>query len=199
MYELITIAFSHYCEKARWVLDRNRVPYRERRYMPAFHLRATRRALEGTDVGRADKASSRFSTPILVGGEAPIADSSEIVRHIEPTLLEDPEAERWDRYFGDELGPHTRRVVYWFCLKQPSLLFELADRNVGVAQAWLFRAVFPLGARRLKRALNIDLDSYQRSVAIIRRIIDEVGELLRDGRPYLLGDAFTVPTSRSPP
>ncbi|MEZ4340912.1 MAG: hypothetical protein R3B82_30175, partial [Sandaracinaceae bacterium] len=64
MYELVTIAFSHYCEKARWALDLRRVPYRERRYLPAMHLLATRRALRGTGAGRADRHSSRFSTPI---------------------------------------------------------------------------------------------------------------------------------------
>ena len=192
MYELITIAFSHYCEKARWALDRNRVPYREHKYMPAMHMLATRRALRGTRVGRADKASSRFSTPILFGKGAPIADSSDIVRHIEPALFEDPEAERLDRYFSDELGPHSRRVVYWFGLNEPEILHRMARDNVSVAQALAFRAVFPIGGRYLRDAMKIDEGAYQRSLGKVRRIAEEVEGMLEDGRPYLLGDQFSV-------
>ena len=34
---LITIPISHYCEKARWALDRARQPYVEVRHLPLFH------------------------------------------------------------------------------------------------------------------------------------------------------------------
>ncbi len=192
MYELITIAFSHYCEKARWVLDRNRVPYRERRYLPGMHLLATRRALAGTGVGRADAASSRYSTPILLGAGAPIADSTDIARHVEPALFEDPEAARLDRYFSDELGPHTRRVAYWFCFEEPSLLFTLADRNVSVPQAWALRLAYPLVERRMRSALKIDRAGFERSRDKTRRIADEAAAMLAGGRPFLVGDRFTA-------
>jgi len=33
-HRLITLAFSHYNEKARWALDRYAVPYREEPHMP---------------------------------------------------------------------------------------------------------------------------------------------------------------------
>jgi lipid-A-disaccharide synthase-like uncharacterized protein len=38
MHELIGIAFSLYVEKARWVLQRFAVPYRDRRVLPFFHF-----------------------------------------------------------------------------------------------------------------------------------------------------------------
>ena len=41
---LITISFSHYCEKARWALDHARVPYVEESHLPGFHIRPTRKA-----------------------------------------------------------------------------------------------------------------------------------------------------------
>src|SRR3954449_5412454 len=40
---LITIPVSHYCEKARWALDRAGIAYDERRYLPAVHRFATLR------------------------------------------------------------------------------------------------------------------------------------------------------------
>ena len=36
MIRLITIRFSHYCEKARWALDRGRIAYEERSHLPLF-------------------------------------------------------------------------------------------------------------------------------------------------------------------
>ena len=38
---LVTIAFSHFCEKARWALDHAGVRYVEERYAPVAHLVGT--------------------------------------------------------------------------------------------------------------------------------------------------------------
>jgi len=193
MHELITIAFSHYCEKARWALDRNRVPYREHKYLPMVHRAAAKRALEGTGAGKADGASTRYSTPILLGEPAPLADSSDIVRWAEPALYELEEADALDRWFSEDLGPHTRRVVYWFCFEDPRLLAWLAERNVSVPQSLLMKAAVPLGAARLmRRAMKVDRDGFERSLSKVRGIADEVGERLSDGRPYLAGDRFSA-------
>ena len=40
---LITIPLSHYCEKARWALDRVALPYREEPHAPLLHRLATKR------------------------------------------------------------------------------------------------------------------------------------------------------------
>ena len=45
---LITIPLSHYCEKARWALDRVALPYREEPHAPLFHRLATKRNERGT-------------------------------------------------------------------------------------------------------------------------------------------------------
>lgn len=192
MYELITIAFSHYCEKARWALDLRRVPYRERRYLPAMHMLATRRALRGTGAGKADRHSSRFSTPILLGAGAPVTDSTDIVRHVAPDLFEDPEAVELEAYLSEKLGPHTRRVAYWFVLGDKRLLFELARRNVSVPQSLSLRVVYPLVGGMLRKSLRVDRAGYERSLEKTRRIADEVGARLADGRRYLVGDRFSA-------
>ena len=41
---LVTISISHYCEKARWALDRAGLAYEERRHLPALHRVAVKRA-----------------------------------------------------------------------------------------------------------------------------------------------------------
>ena len=192
VHQLITIAFSHYCEKARWVLDRNGVPYREHKYMPALHIAAAHRALAGTGVGRSDKVSSGYSTPILFGEGTPIADSSDIMRFIEPALFNDPEATRLDRYFSDALGPHSRRMVYWYGFTKPSILLELAKQNVSRRQAALFRVGLPFVTRFIRSRLQIDRASYERSKRRVLRIVGEVSDMLGDGRKFLVADRFSA-------
>src|SRR5258706_15412958 len=65
---LITIRFSHYCEKARWALDRAGVSYDERAYIPGFHQMGTR-----PRGGR--------SVPILVTPHGVLKESTDIVKH----------------------------------------------------------------------------------------------------------------------
>ncbi|MBX3272951.1 MAG: glutathione S-transferase C-terminal domain-containing protein [Sandaracinaceae bacterium] len=192
MLDLVTIPFSHYCEKARWALDRAGLAYRERRYLPGLHVWAARRALEGTGAGRADAHSSRFSTPILLGAGAPLADSSDIARFADPSLFDDPQAARLDGHYGEALGPHTRRVAYWFCLEEPAMLFALAKKNAPVPQALALRLAFPLLAGRLREGMKIDRAGYERSLDVTRRVADEAAALLADGRRYLVGDRFSA-------
>ncbi len=47
---LITIPFSHFCEKARWSLDVAGVAYREEGHVPGLHRRAIRSLSSSTSV-----------------------------------------------------------------------------------------------------------------------------------------------------
>lgn len=65
---LITIPLSHYCEKARWALDRVGFPYREEPHAPLFHRLATKRKDGGT-------------VPVMVAATSRFVDSTEILVH----------------------------------------------------------------------------------------------------------------------
>jgi glutathione S-transferase len=67
MCELVTIPISHYCEEARWALDRAGVRYRERAHLQGIHMLVARRAGAGSTV------------PVLICGDTVLADSAEIV------------------------------------------------------------------------------------------------------------------------
>jgi Glutathione S-transferase, N-terminal domain len=51
---LVTIPFSHFCEKARWALDHARVSFREEGHPPGLHRRAVRR-VRGTRLALASQ------------------------------------------------------------------------------------------------------------------------------------------------
>ena len=108
---LITIPISHYCEKARWALERAGVPYTRAGASQVIHRFAARRAGGGTTV------------PVLVCGERVLPESAEIVddadrrapadRRLYPED-EDAAAEvrELERGFDESLGPHGRRWMY---------------------------------------------------------------------------------------
>jgi glutathione S-transferase len=199
MHELTGIAFSHYVEKARWVLDRFAVPYRDRRVLPFFHFAAVYR-IHGGKLGQADRASSRFSTPVLRTDDGRIlSDSAAIVRYVSDRfapvgegLYARPEATELERHFHDALGPHSRRAAYGALLAQPELLTQVARHNVDVTQQLAFRLAAPLVGLGLRKALGVDDARVRTSVEKVRRELDAVSERLRDGRPFLLGEHFSA-------
>ena len=75
---LITIPFSHYCEKARWALDRVGIPYEERGHLPLFHYVATY-----------PRARQR-TVPILIDGKTVVRDSTDIVAWADAQKLNFP-------------------------------------------------------------------------------------------------------------
>jgi glutathione S-transferase len=198
---LVTIAFSHYNEKARWGLDRFGVRYREVRCMPLMHFPAVMWAtrLRG---GRSDRASTRWSTPVLVTDDGQrLCDSAEIVRWAsdrfgtpDTTLYPAEhrgEIEALEQQLHDQVGPHTRRYVYWHVLRTPAALAELARRNVGRVQAAAFVTTLPLVRGALRRALGIEERRAEASLARIREQMAALDEQL-GARPYLVGDRFTA-------
>src|SRR5689334_24896004 len=66
---LVTIPISHFCEKARWALDRAGVQYAEERHLQLLHVVFSRRA------------GGHGTVPVLVTEDgAVMADSSDILR-----------------------------------------------------------------------------------------------------------------------
>ena len=58
---LVTIPISHYCEKARWALDRAGIPYREERHVQGIHRIVARLVGRRKDGARARDAGGARS------------------------------------------------------------------------------------------------------------------------------------------
>jgi glutathione S-transferase len=186
---LITIPLSHYCEKARWALDRAALPYREEPHAPLLHRIHTRR----NDGG---------SVPVLVHGSARLIDSTAIVHFADKAgaggvlYPRDPEARRevaaLEEQFDTQLGPHVRRWAYGELLSQPKLLRSVWSRGVPRFEAGLIPMMAPLIRRLIRTAYKITPESAQRSLQRVHGIFAQVDQRLTDGRKYLIGDRFTA-------
>ncbi|WP_437774698.1 glutathione S-transferase family protein [Sorangium sp. So ce1097] len=200
---LVTIPFSHYCEKARWALDRAGVPYREEAYLPLAHAIPALRA------------GGRRSVPVLVSRAGAICDSTDIVRHADAFVPAEhalfpggsgalrAEVEALEERFDRDLGPATRRVAYFHLLPDEDGAFALMSRSfqeraaAGAAPPrWFgrgaFRAYFPVARAVMRRAMRIDAPAAERSMGKLRAAFDLANERLRDGRPFLVGERFSA-------
>jgi len=190
-HALLTIPISHYCEKARWALDRAGLAYREIRHLQMFHWPF------------AWMWARTPMVPILRTPTRTIADSVAILHAIDETL---PAARRLypddarlrqqvealEVDFGDRLGVETRRWMYFEAFRHRG--FDLSFMAAGAPA--LERAALPLVRLVARPVLRRRLDVTEQAVtdgrAVILETLDRVDGMLADGRRFLVGDRFTA-------
>jgi glutathione S-transferase len=182
--ELITIPISHFCEKARWALDRARVPYRERAHLQVVHWFHVKRAGGG------------WTAPVLRCGSLVLPESADIVRWADSQgslgLYPSDEVASLERDFDARLGPHGRRWMYDAIRGDGGLVQKYGATGV---PAWERRAVpvaFGLVAKVIDRRFRITPESAAESLRVVRGTFDEIAARLSDGRRYLAGDGFSA-------
>src|SRR3954452_21581002 len=131
---LVTIPISHYCEKARWALDRAGIPYDEHRHLPALHRVATRRA-------------GGVTAPVLVcpGGQV-VTQSTDIVAWADARATDergrvglDAEARALADDYDKRLGRATRLWVYHEMFDHPKLVAGAMTAGVPAWERHAFR------------------------------------------------------------
>jgi glutathione S-transferase len=188
---LITIPISHYCEKARWALERAGVEYREERHVQGIHQLVARRAGGGLTV------------PVLVTPERVLVESEQILVWVdaqtpaESRLFPDQPAaraavERLCRRFDAVLGPHARRLMYVHMLAEPKLMLRYNNQGVPRWEDRTIRYGWPVMVRFACRALDIRPGVEIDDEAAVWRELEFVAEQLADGRPYLSGEGFSA-------
>ena len=188
---LITISISHYCEKARWALDRAGLEYREEAHLPNLHYLAS------------FWIAHTPSLPILVDAGNVVPDSTAILHHVDGRIdvdrrlfpREEPmraEVERLEELFDTELGPPARVWAYWHWFGKTREMLHYAGHGV----PRLERLVAPplLGVMKLVTGwrFSIDRAGAERALARVHEVFDQVDRVLADGRRYLVGDRFSA-------
>lgn len=185
---LVTIPFSHYCEKARWALDRAGVAYAEAPHLPLASAFFAWRAGGGRTV------------PVLVAPGQTLSDSTDILHFAdaytpEPRRLfpsHDAEVARWEAHFDKLLGPATRRWAYGFLLEERAFMRDMLRRSGPRWEGSAAALGFPVLRALMKRGMRIDAAGVARSAERIAQVFAEVEATLADGRRYLVGDRFTA-------
>jgi glutathione S-transferase len=186
---LITIPISHYCEKARWALERARVAYDEEGHAPLLHWRATFPLHTRT-------------VPILVTNGAVLTESTDIVRWADARTTEahlypdDPqlrrEVDELVELFDRKLGPATRRYAYFHVLPHKKRALELVTTGVPDGERRMISSLWKPITTMMRRGMKVDEQGAERSMARIKAIFAEVEGRLSDGRRYLVGKHFSA-------
>ena len=188
---LVTIPFSHYCEKARWGLDHAGVTYVEAAYLPMLHLAAVKAV--GGD----------HQVPVLGTAEGLVADSTAILRWCDARTAperrlwpEDPalaaDVTAWEERFDAELGPDARRVAYDLVLGDADYLRRMGARTLPPWQQAVFAVARVPAVAMIRRAYGIHPAGVARARARLDTLFADVAAALADGRSYLVGDRFTA-------
>jgi glutathione S-transferase len=190
MLRLVTIPISHYCEKARWALQRAQLDYREERHVQGLHQLYARRAGGGITV------------PVLVTPEGPIGESEQILEwadaRTEPARRLFTEGEDRDlavavsRRLDERLGPHGRRLIYVRMFEQPQLMLRFNDQGVPRWEDRTLRLTLPVAKRFIARVLDIRPGVEREDEHVVFSEFDWIADQLADGRPYLLGERFSA-------
>ena len=183
------IPLSHYSEKARWALDHKRI---------AHH-----RQVLGLDyLIRAWRATGRGTLPILFLDGRAIGDSTHIIAALEERYPDPPlypadavarqHALALEDYFDEQLGPALRAAVITPLFRHdPDLALGVLTTGMPDKAYQMLRPlvrIFPAFYRFRHKISDAKLDADRATVnAALDRIEQE-----RQGRTYLVGDAFTV-------
>jgi glutathione S-transferase len=186
---LITIPFSHYCEKARWMLDASGVPYREEPHAPIVHRRATR-------------AVGGKSVPILVHGAEVLRDSSTIALHVD--ALAPPErrlvpSDVDDRSrvlaiedeLDETLGVDARLLGYWYMLRSDEPARAAVGRLLRIRSPLVRSLVTPVFRSFMFRFYDVSARTAQLAEARVRATFARLGKAI-ESEGYLVARRFTL-------
>ena len=183
------IPFSHYSEKVRWALDYKGIAHR-------------RRVLGSDYLIQVWRATGQGKLPVLWLDARAIADSTRIIAAIEGQYPEPPlyprdtsarqHALALEDDFDETLGPALRAAVVTPLFRHdPDIALRVLTTGIG-------SKAYP-GLRRLLRVFpwfyrfrhKISERNLERDRAIVATALDRI-EHARQGRAYLVGEAFTV-------
>jgi glutathione S-transferase len=183
------IPFSHFNEKVRWALDYKRIAHR-------------RKVLGADYLIRAWRATGRGTLPILFLDGRAIGDSTHIIaaledRQPEPALYPGDAAARrhalaLEDDLDEQLGPALRAAVVTPLFRHdPDLALQVLTTGMPEGAYRSLRPIvriFPAFYRFRHKISDAKIEADRATVdAALDRIERE-----RQGRAYLVGDAFTV-------
>ncbi len=188
--KLVTIGFSHFCEKARWGLDRSGVDYTEESHAPLAHILAVFRA------------GGKRTVPTLVTEDGVFSDSTDILKYVDPFLPKDArlypedatarrEVEDLEDLFDNKVGPRARRWAYAWLSYDRSVLEPMFLKAMTPNEKKFARALVPLAIVGIQRSMQITPALRESELAKMLDLYATLDERLSRGA-FLVGDQFSA-------
>ena len=188
---LISIPMSHYCEKARWGLERLGIDYFEERHLQVFHYPRTFWFSRGPNV------------PVLIDREKVVHDSTAILKYLD-SYAEDNQrlypqdgelrgrVNELEDLFDDVLGVESRRWVYYHFKTRPIQALRTAGQGTPLAERLTLPVIYPIFILLINKLINPSERAVEEGLNRVRDIVKTTDSLLAAGHTYLLGDQFTA-------
>lgn len=182
--KLLTIPFSHYCEKARWALDRSGLDYLEEGHLPVWHYAYNRKYGAGPTV------------PVLVTEDQVLCDSADILNYVQQrgTELYPQEREReirsWEERF-DRIGILARAWAYSHIIGKPELMQKII-RFCEPREQQYAQPFFGVMGTLLSQKYGVRPGRGAKYERELNAHFDQLDWLLRDGRRFLVGEQFSA-------
>ena len=191
MRVLYQFPLSHFCEKARWMLDHKELDYVAQNLVPGVHRLFVQ------------FRTGQHRLPMLNDDKLWIADTSDIAEYLDKTYPEHSlyrrDAEQRQHIeqidtLSQELGVHVRRWLFSFILdkKEKAAELDIILGEKGVLKD-LEKISIPVLKFALKRTHRISKQTVEESKQKIDEIVAYFNEVLvANGGRYIVGDRLTL-------
>lgn len=174
---LLTLAPSHYCERARWALDLQAIVYDEERLAPGAHVARVERL-----------GASATSLPLLLLGDGSLCQGSDRILDWAGVPGGDPEIERW---LEQATAPLIRQCLYAGLLADPrSGIRDVLLRGTSPRQATMARLIWPLLRRIMASGMNAQPHRLPDLISQVDRELDWFDRVLAERGDHLVGQEF---------
>lgn len=185
---LYVFAISHYCEKARWAMDRSGIEYKLKYIAPGVHAQKAKKL-----------GLSKPSLPILEIGSKTVQGSSEIIDWIDDQITDtslnltpDTESEMIENRLDEKIGIHVRRYFYSEAMvDSPETVKPMFKMGVPFIQKLLVDSIWARVPNMMIKSMDLGPEQQLQSKAILDVEMDWLDGLLADGRQFLTGDQFS--------
>ncbi len=184
MRTLYQFPLSHYCEKARWLLDHKELDYKAKNLIPGLHRPLVQ------------YKTSKNTLPMLHDGKVWIADSTEIALYLDgmypeqPYLRREPEFRKQAMELDEiaaQIGFQVRRWMYLYLVDEPQTM-DIMMGESGILR-WTERFSKPLLKKGVKRLYGITPQKSQLAKEKLDLLLNQVEEILiQNGGRYLVSD-----------
>lgn len=193
---LHVFAISHYCEKARWALDRLGIDYTLSHLAPGPHIQITK-----------DLGASGSSLPLLITGNDVVQGSASILswadahaarshdrpdQGLAPAASLESACRDLEQRLDDVMGVHVRRYFYSEAMVEyPETVQEIFTGDLPAGEQTLLKENWD-GLRQMMMArMDLGHAQGQESRRIVQAELDWLDASLADGRRFLIGDRFS--------